>query len=31
VVLDSPVNGLRASENDATRMLNWGFTLKQST
>jgi D-alanyl-D-alanine carboxypeptidase (penicillin-binding protein 5/6) len=31
VVLDSPVNGLRASENDATRMLNWGFTLKQSS
>jgi serine-type D-Ala-D-Ala carboxypeptidase (penicillin-binding protein 5/6) len=31
VVLASPVNGLRASENDATRMLNWGFSLKQSS
>lgn len=30
VVLDSPKTGFRASENDATRMLNWGFTLKQA-
>jgi serine-type D-Ala-D-Ala carboxypeptidase (penicillin-binding protein 5/6) len=29
VVLASPANGLRASENDATRILNWGFSLKQ--
>lgn len=31
VVLDSPPTGFRASEDDATRMLNWGFTLKQAS
>ncbi|MBO0802314.1 MAG: D-alanyl-D-alanine carboxypeptidase, partial [Nocardiopsaceae bacterium] len=30
VVLHSPANGLRASEDAATRILNWGFSLKQS-
>ncbi|MBO0820329.1 MAG: D-alanyl-D-alanine carboxypeptidase [Nocardiopsaceae bacterium] len=31
VVLDSPATGVRASENDATRILNWGFSLKQAS
>jgi serine-type D-Ala-D-Ala carboxypeptidase (penicillin-binding protein 5/6) len=29
VVLDSPATGTAAGAQDATRMLNWGFTLKQ--
>lgn len=29
VVLGSPATGFRASEDDATRILNWGFSLKQ--
>lgn len=28
VVLDSPATGIFASEDDATRILNWGFGLK---
>jgi D-alanyl-D-alanine carboxypeptidase (penicillin-binding protein 5/6) len=28
VVLDSPATGIFASEEDATRILNWGFGLK---
>jgi D-alanyl-D-alanine carboxypeptidase (penicillin-binding protein 5/6) len=30
VVLGSPATGFRASEDDATRILNWGFSLKQT-
>lgn len=30
VVLDSPADGFRASEDDATRILNWGFSLQQA-
>jgi D-alanyl-D-alanine carboxypeptidase (penicillin-binding protein 5/6) len=29
VVLGSPATGFKASEDDATRILNWGFSLKQ--
>lgn len=31
VVLGSPATGVRASENDATRILDWGFSLKQAS
>jgi len=31
VVLDSPATGFRASENDATRILDWGFSLKRAS
>jgi D-alanyl-D-alanine carboxypeptidase (penicillin-binding protein 5/6) len=31
VVLDSPATGFSAGENDATRILNWGFSLKQAS
>jgi D-alanyl-D-alanine carboxypeptidase (penicillin-binding protein 5/6) len=30
VLLDSPPTGVDAAEQDATRVLNWGFSLKQS-
>jgi hypothetical protein len=30
-VLDSPVTGAAAGSQDAARMLNWGFSLKQTT
>jgi serine-type D-Ala-D-Ala carboxypeptidase (penicillin-binding protein 5/6) len=30
VVMGSPATGFRASEDDATRILNWGFSLKQA-
>jgi D-alanyl-D-alanine carboxypeptidase (penicillin-binding protein 5/6) len=30
VVLDSPATGAAAGAQDAARMLNWGFTLKQT-
>jgi serine-type D-Ala-D-Ala carboxypeptidase (penicillin-binding protein 5/6) len=30
VVLDSPASGVAAAAQDATRMLNWGFGLKQA-
>jgi D-alanyl-D-alanine carboxypeptidase (penicillin-binding protein 5/6) len=30
VVLDSPATGAAAGAQDATRMLNWGFSLKQT-
>jgi hypothetical protein len=29
-VLDSPATGPAASEQDAGRMLNWGFQLRQA-
>lgn len=31
VVLGSPATGFRAGEDDATKMLNWGFGLKQTS
>ena len=31
VVLHSPATGFSASEKDATRILNWGFSLKQAS
>ena len=30
VVLDSPANGVTAGVQDAERMLNWGFKLRQT-
>jgi serine-type D-Ala-D-Ala carboxypeptidase (penicillin-binding protein 5/6) len=30
VVLDSPATGVAAAAQDATQMLNWGFSLKQA-
>ena len=30
VVLDSPATGAAAGAQDAVRMLNWGFSLKQT-
>jgi serine-type D-Ala-D-Ala carboxypeptidase (penicillin-binding protein 5/6) len=30
VILGSPATGFQASEDDATRILNWGFSLKQA-
>jgi hypothetical protein len=29
-VLDSPATGAAAGAQDAARMLNWGFSLKQT-
>jgi D-alanyl-D-alanine carboxypeptidase (penicillin-binding protein 5/6) len=31
VVLDSPATGVAAGAQDAARMLNWGFSLKQAS